>query len=209
MRSKIIKKISYKVLPYITIFIQKILFLTCKKVHELPNCKLPSKPVVWVGWHGQLLMLPYGYFKLKPTRKINIMVSEHIHGDMAIRIAKRFHFNFIRGSSRRGAIKALINAINALNRGEDVGITPDGPIGPLYSVSDGVVTLSQKYNIDVIALGWSASSYWQLGSWDKAKIPKPFSTIIFRSSEPFNLEGLSKEEAKQKIKNALMNCINK
>jgi lysophospholipid acyltransferase (LPLAT)-like uncharacterized protein len=206
MKSKFFKKISHSILPYVVIFVQKILFLTCKKVYELPKNK-PASSVIWVCWHGQLLMIAYIYLKLKSSRKINVIVSEHVHGDMAITIVKRFNANFIRGSSRRGAVKALINAKEALNKGEDVGITPDGPIGPLYSVSDGVVTLSQKHNVNIIAIGWSASSYWQLGSWDMAKIPKPFSTIVFKASEPFNLKELNKNEAKQKVKDMLMECI--
>jgi lysophospholipid acyltransferase (LPLAT)-like uncharacterized protein len=151
-------------------------------------------------------MIPYIYLKLKSTRKINVIVSEHTHGDIAIVITKRFDINFIRGSSRKGALKALKNAVDALNRGEDIGITPDGPIGPLYNISDGVVTLSQKYDTYIVALGWNASSYWQLKSWDMAKIPKPFSTIVFKASEPFELKGLSKDKAKQKVKDMLMKC---
>jgi lysophospholipid acyltransferase (LPLAT)-like uncharacterized protein len=202
---KILKKVSYKILPYLIAFTQKMLFLTCKKVYELQKYEPPYLPVIWVCWHGQLLMTPYIYMKVK-SRKINIMVSEHRHGDMAIAAAKRFDMGYIRGSSRKGAIKVLKSAIDALNRGEDVGITPDGPKGPLYSISDGVIVLSQKCNTDIIALGWSVDSYWQLKSWDMTKIPRPFSTITFRVSEPFNLKGLDKDRAKQKVKDMLMTC---
>ncbi|MDR2342827.1 MAG: lysophospholipid acyltransferase family protein [Campylobacteraceae bacterium] len=203
---KFFKKASYKILPYLIIFAQKILFLTCKKVYELQKYEPSSSPVIWTCWHGQLLMTPYIYMKIK-SHKINIMVSEHRHGDMAIVVAKRFDMDFIRGSSRRGAIKVLKSAINAINRGEDIGITPDGPKGPLYSVSDGIIVLSQKCDINIIALGWSVNSYWQLKSWDMTKIPKPFSTITFRASKPFNLKELDKDKAKQKVKDALMACM--
>jgi lysophospholipid acyltransferase (LPLAT)-like uncharacterized protein len=186
---------------------QNILFLTCKKVYKLEKYRPSSSPVIWVCWHGQLLMAPYIYAQTKPFRKINVMVSEHAHGDMAIAAAKRFDMNFIRGSSRRGAIKVLRKAIDALSRGEDIGITPDGPKGPLYSVSDGVVILSQKHDVDIVAIGWSVSSYWQIRSWDMTKIPKPFSTIVFKISEPFNLKGLDKEQAKQKVKDTLIMCM--
>ncbi|MDR1554503.1 MAG: lysophospholipid acyltransferase family protein [Campylobacteraceae bacterium] len=201
------KKIVHKVLPYMMVFVQKILFLTCKKVYEFQKYKPSSSPIIWVCWHGRLFMSPYIYKKLESSRKINVIVSEHLHGDMAIAAAKRFNANFIRGSSRRGAVKALRSAIDILDKGEDVGITPDGPKGPLYSISDGVVMLSQKYGADIMAIGWSASSYWQLKSWDMAIIPKPFSTITFRISELFNLKGLDKCEAKQKVKDMLMECI--
>jgi lysophospholipid acyltransferase (LPLAT)-like uncharacterized protein len=101
----------------------------------------------------------------------------------------------------------LRNAIDALKDGSDIGITPDGPKGPLYSVSDGAATLSLKCDAPIVALGWSVNLFWQLGSWDRAKIPKPFSTITFRASEPFKVDTLSKEEARDKVKNELMRCM--
>ncbi|MDR3346600.1 MAG: lysophospholipid acyltransferase family protein [Campylobacteraceae bacterium] len=209
MKSKFLRKITYKILPFIASLAQRVLFLTCKKVYELPQDEMPT-PLIWVAWHGQLLMLPCIYRKLKPSsHEIHVMVSEHTHGDMAISVAKRFGMSFIRGSSRQGAIKALRQAIDTLNRGVDVGITPDGPKGPLYSVSDGAIILSTKCDAHILAVGWSASSYWQLGSWDAAKIPKPFSTVIFRASEPFKLGGLSKEEAKERVKDEIMRCMGK
>ncbi|MDR2081311.1 MAG: DUF374 domain-containing protein [Campylobacteraceae bacterium] len=206
MKSKILKKIAHKISPFFISLIQHFLYITCKKVYELPKGEIPA-PAIWVCWHGQLLMGPYIYRKLRPTAQASVIVSEHTHGDIAIKASKRFNFNYIRGSSRKGAVRALVQAMNALKKNEDVGITPDGPVGPVYSISDGVSTLAFKCGVPVIAFGYFLDSFWQLKSWDKAKVPKPFSTITYRISRPLDLNGLTKEEANEKVKNALMKCI--
>ncbi|MDR0762692.1 MAG: DUF374 domain-containing protein, partial [Campylobacteraceae bacterium] len=190
MKNKTLKKIAHKISPFFIRLAQQFIYITCKKIYELPKCEIPS-PAIWVCWHGQLLMCPYIYRKMRPlsTMRGSIIVSEHTHGDIAIKAAKKFKFNFIRGSSRKGAVRALVQAISVLKRGEDVGITPDGPIGPVYSISDGVSTLGFKCNVPVIAFGYTLNSFWQLKSWDKAKVPKPFSTITYKVSEPIYING--------------------
>ena len=54
-----------------------------------------------------------------------------------------------------------------------------------------------------MTINYKASSFWELKSWDKFMIPKPFSTVDFYASEPFSIEGLEKEKAKKKIKERL------
>ncbi|MDR2790964.1 MAG: lysophospholipid acyltransferase family protein [Campylobacteraceae bacterium] len=204
---KFFKKTAHKISPFFINLMQQFLYMTCKKIYELPSDEIPA-PAVWVCWHGQLLMCPYLYRKMRPLpMNGSAIVSEHTHGDIAIRASKKFKFNYIRGSSRKGAVKALVQAINVLKKGDDVGITPDGPVGPVYSISDGVSVLAFKCGVPVVAFGYALNSFWQLKSWDRARVPKPFSTIIYRVSKPLYLDGLSKEEANEKVKNALMKCM--
>ncbi|MFV0481122.1 MAG: lysophospholipid acyltransferase family protein [Campylobacteraceae bacterium] len=202
------KRIGAKVIPFFVSIFHRVLLFTCKRVYELPSEDLQI-PTIWVAWHGQFAFVPNLYRKIKPNAKINVIVSEHLHGDIAINSYKRFNFNYIRGSSRKGALKALLQAIDVLKKGDDVGITPDGPKGPVHTISDGVIVLASKCEAPVVAVGWVASSFWQLKSWDEAKIPKPFSTITFRVSKPLYLQNLEKEEAKEVVKNALFWCMQK
>jgi lysophospholipid acyltransferase (LPLAT)-like uncharacterized protein len=200
------KKLGLKVAPFFINYMQYFLALSCRKNYYFHETT-PPVPTIWVCWHGQLLMAPilFRLMRKKPHR-IYVIVSEHAHGDMAVKSFGRYGFNFIRGSSRQGAIKALRQAIEKLGEGYDIGITPDGPIGPLHSVSDGAYVLAQRCNAVVKAIGWTPSRYWQLGSWDGAKIPKPFSTINFRASESFSIAELDKEAAKKLIYEKLMWC---
>lgn len=201
------KKILAKILPFIVYFLQQLLLLTCRKKFLIPQKDIPQS-AIWVAWHGQLIVLPPVYRKVNPVpKKISIIVSEHLDGDIAASLAKKYKMDSIRGSSRKGAIKALMQTIEALKKNEDVGITPDGPKGPLHSVSDGAVILAQKCNKPIIACGWSASSFWQLKSWDESRIPKPFSTITYKISVPIYIENIEKDEAKNIVKLAILQCM--
>ncbi len=203
------KRIAAFIFPYILRFFVTLIFFTCKKKYNFPKNKIPS-PSVWVTWHGQIIMIPFLYKKTGIEKAVNIIVSEHLHGDFAVRIFKHFSLlRYIRGSSRKGAIKALKSAIEKLEAGENVGITPDGPKGPLHSISDGVITLALKCKVPVIAIGWRATRFWQLRSWDEARIPKPFSTITYTINESIYIdENIDKDVTKALIKDAIMRCMN-
>ena len=48
------------------------------------------------------------------------------------------------------------------------------------------------------------SAYWQLKSWDRFTIPKPFGTLYFYASNPVSLDDLESDEAKNVVYNGLM-----
>ena len=198
------KRIISLLLPPIGYIFIRLIYLSCKKEYFLPKEKLLDKPYIIAFWHGKLLMQPFIYNKLRKKPKVATMISEHFDGEIISKIIKYFHFDSIRGSSKKGAIKVLKESFSKVNEGYDIAITPDGPRGPRYSIADGIVSISQKKKLPIIACNFYASSFWRLKSWDGFMIPKPFSTIYLFAEEPFLLEGLDKKSAKDKIKDALM-----
>ena len=52
-------------------------------------------------------------------------------------------------------------------------------------------------------MSYQASSYWQLKSWDKFIIPKPFSRVEF-FAQNIDISDKSEEEAKKILKDAMM-----
>ena len=104
----------------------------------------------------------------------------------------------LRGSTRKGAKRVLLAAIRAIKNGEEVQISPDGPKGPRYHVNDGAVALAQKGNLPIMIIGYKADRYWQMNSWDRFVIPKPFTKI------DFYLQSLSVEGVEIKEANALL-----
>jgi len=158
-------------------------------------------------WHGKLLLAPFIYQKLRKNVKIGVIISDHFDGELIARTMGFFDFETIRGSSSEGGIRALKESFRKINEGYDIAITPDGPRGPYQSLADGIVSISQKKKLQVVAFNYTATSYWELKSWDKFMIPKPFSTVDFYASEPFSVAGLEKEKAKQKIKEKLNESV--
>ncbi len=123
------------------------------------------------------------------------MVSEHADGELVAGVLRRFGFNLARGSARRGALKAAKALAEAAKRGFSVAITPDGPLGPRYQFKEGAWKLGLAFGIPLIAVGVAYSSFWELGSWDRFRLPKPFSkVIIFLEEMPRSLTPREAEE---------------
>lgn len=191
--------------PKIAYVVLTLLFFTCKKKFYLgeESDKLP-KPVIVVFWHGELLPVMKGYMLYRGNKNINSMISDSKDGELIARVVSLFGGGTIRGSSTRGGVKALIRSFKTLDKKRDLGIALDGPRGPRHTVSDGVVLISQKKNVPIVTFNCRPTSYWQLNSWDKFVIPKPFCTLNLYVGEPFLLDGLTMQEAKEKIKGRLI-----
>ena len=134
------------------------------------------------------------------TSQISVLVSEHGDGEIIARILSDFGFRLVRGSSSRGAARALIAVDRELEAGHDVGITPDGPRGPRHSVAPGALLAAHRAGVCLMPLAASASAYWQLGSWDRFMIPKPFAKGIMIFGEPRYVPADASEEEVERIR---------
>ncbi len=198
------RAIFLKIVPPIAYFFIKLLYLSCKKVYHTPK-SMPESPVIISFWHEYILFSSL-IFKttMQKDYKCSVIISEHFDGNMIANTVKFFGIDSIRGSSTRGGIKAIKESFKLLDRGECIAITPDGPKGPRHSVADGIVAISQKKDVNIVAYSYKASSFWRLKSWDEFLIPKPFSRVDFYISEPFSIKGKGIEEAKEMIKEELL-----
>lgn len=155
-------------------------------------------------WHGELLMIPYAYTIFRKNPHVKLLISEHFDGNLIAKTLIFFKFETIRGSSTRGGAKALIQSIKELKNGYDLGITPDGPKGPRHEVADGIIVMAQKAKVGIVLVEIKPSSYWQVNSWDKFIIPKPFGRIDYYISDLIDISEMDMEEARNKIKNGLL-----
>lgn len=181
----------------------RLIYLTSKKTFHLPD-NLPKDRCVIASWHGDLLMQPFLYNKWRKEPKSSIMISEHFDGELIAKTVGYFGMDTIRGSTRRGAARVLMQAIKLVKNGTDLGITPDGPKGPRFSVSDGIVVVAQKLDCYIVLQTCKPSKYWQLGSWDKFVVPKPFCHLEFFCSEPIKVTNMGMEDAKKLVYDKLM-----
>ncbi|MDD2838883.1 MAG: lysophospholipid acyltransferase family protein [Sulfuricurvum sp.] len=203
MRKKILNTLALWLIPPIGALLIRLIYFTNKKYFHLPQV-IPTEPVVFAFWHGDLLLQPYLYYRFRTVPKANVLISEHFDGQIIAAVMRYFKLGTIHGSTRRGGAKVLIQALKSLAEGYDIGITPDGPKGPRHEMSDGVVIMAQKRHAKVIVYSCVPSSYWQLPSWDRFTVPKPFGRLDFYASEPIDLEGMEMEEAKALVKARLM-----
>ncbi len=200
------RKILQVIAPPVAYLIIWVLYLSCKKHFHLPK-ERSNKACLIAFWHGEILMNPFLYKKFMKNVKMSLMISDHFDGELIARTASYFDFGIVRGSSTRGGIKALKESFRLIDQGESIAITPDGPRGPRRSVADGIVAIAQKKDLPIVVYRYSASSFWEMKSWDKFIIPKPFSTLEFYASEPFYITGLSKDAAKELIQERLNSYV--
>jgi lysophospholipid acyltransferase (LPLAT)-like uncharacterized protein len=150
-----------------------------------------GRPVVMALWHGEMLPLLF-YHR---NRQIAVLVSEHGDGEIIARILSAFGFRLVRGSTSRGAARSLIAIDRELGAGFDVGITPDGPRGPRHSVAPGALLAAHRANVRILPLAAKSSAFWQLGSWDRFMIPKPFARVTIAYGDPVMVDAASSREA--------------
>ena len=192
-----------KILPYVLYLIVKFIYLTNKKEFHHPKLN-DDEALIFVTWHDDLICQPLNYFQNRPNGVIKTLISQSKDGEILSKIYNLFGGEIIRGSSSKGATKALISTIREIKAGSDIALTPDGPRGPRHTVADGVIAIAQKSGARIVVLNSKASKFWQFKSWDKFILPKPFGKIDFYMSEPFNINDLEFEEARSFIKDKMM-----
>jgi lysophospholipid acyltransferase (LPLAT)-like uncharacterized protein len=192
-----------KILPYVLYLIVKFIYITNKKEFHHPKLK-DGEALIFVTWHDDLICQPLNYHHIRPNGTIKTLISQSKDGEILSKIYNLFGGETIRGSSSKGATKALISTIREIKAGSDIALTPDGPRGPRHTVADGVIAIAQKSGARIVVLNSKASKYWQFKSWDKFILPKPFGKIDFYMSEPFNINDLEFEEARNFIKDKMM-----
>jgi len=108
------------------------------------------------------------------------MTSQSFDGEYIARIIQKFGFVPVRGSSNRGAVRALLEMRREAAQGWIVAFTIDGPRGPCYVAKPGPVLLGRATGVPLSAFHIAVEKAWVLNTWDKLMIPKPFSRALLR-----------------------------
>lgn len=115
----------------------------------------------------------------------------------------------IRGSSSRRGGVALRELLKVIANGDHVAITVDGPRGPCYAAQPGAAMLIQQTGAPVNFLGVECESCWQLNSWDKFIIPKPFSRIRIKMDRYAHSPRLTGKEERKAIQEVVQERLDR
>lgn len=127
-------------------------------------------PRLYLFWHDSILMPLH----LRGNCHCAMLLSKHRDADFLARIAGRFGFDCVRGSTQRGGARAL-RELARRGRAMHLTITPDGPRGPRRECAAGPIYLASKLGMPIVAMGFAYQRPWRLRSWDRFAVPKPFS----------------------------------
>lgn len=199
MKKKLFRYLEITLVPLLMQLLVRFIYLTNKKVYHATTKMADDENFIVCMWHGDLLMQPFNYQNFRPKGTVKAIISEHRDGEAIRKTVEYLGIGSLNGSSTRGGAKVLIGAIKSIKSGIDVAITPDGPKGPIYSIADGIVVISQKTDAKILPFSCVPTKYWQLSSWDKFVIPKPFGTLNFHIGDPINVQNMEMETAKALI----------
>jgi hypothetical protein len=132
-------------------------------------------------WHGQIGLVA-ACRRVVRRRKFRVMISLSPDGEFVTKAAARLGFPAIRGSAQRhagqqgkGGAAAFMEALGDIARGDGVIITPDGPRGPAEVLQAGPVMLAKRAKTRVYLIASAARPVIRLRSWDRTRLPLPFS----------------------------------
>lgn len=197
-------------------FIRKLVWLLIHLV--IKSCKLKitgfetveklrkkNIPIIYAYWHRYIFVTIYR-FKKTGARPL-ISLSED--GELIARIALEFGMNPVRGSSSRGGARAFLALVNTIKENHsEVLITADGPKGPSRQIKDGTIRLAQKTKAVIVPICWHASREKVFPkTWDKFKIPLPFSKIIYAYGKPVVIPADAAREDYYELKENLKKAI--
>lgn len=125
-------------------------------------------PVIGVFWHEYLL----APFYLRGHTNSAILTSRHRDAEWLAEAARHMGFHTVRGSTRRGGSRALLELIRRHGT-QNMGLACDGPLGPRRRLAPGPVYLSSRLQVPLVAFAVGYHRPWRAHTWDCFAIPRP------------------------------------
>ena len=174
------QRIALAIIPRVASLIIRCLGVTLR-YHDIVDTNAPAAFIgpppsasVYAFWHRSLLACAWRF----RDRGIAILISESFDGELISRTVARLGFRPIRGSSSRGGAPGLRNMERAYREGLHCAFTADGPRGPAMVAKPGAAQLATQVGATVGTFYVLPERAWQLRSWDRFLIPKPFSRVL-------------------------------
>ena len=194
-------------MEYVVPYLLRAYFITIRIAEDERSRRGRRRPEehqgVYAFWHAHQLACVYQYSGLD----VHILISRSKDGEIVARVAKGMGCRPVRGSTSRGAIEAGTTLIRCAREGRPVAITPDGPRGPRHEVQGGTLLVAQVTRLAIHPVAIGFSDYWELSSWDRFRIPKPFSRGYAMVGEPIHVPRKATEkefeDARERLRVAL------
>ncbi len=208
---KIRSRLLTQILAWTLVTSLKLLFRTLKKEFVVLNndWDLDAYNVnvkgryLYCTWHDSILMPLF----LGQSEHMAAIVSQHQDGTYLAEVMRHLRIMPVRGSSRRGAVKALREALTAAET-HHITVTPDGPRGPRRQMKDGIIYIASKSGRPIVPMTTDCERCWKIkGDWSDLVVPKPFSHVKLILHPPIhvpdNLDRQQIEAYTQQIQDAM------
>ena len=139
-------------------------------------------PGIYAFWHQRLI-------GMTATCRVGcgVLVSRSSDGEMIAQVLSRLGFRPLRGSTRRGGSRAVLEALREDPDRFTVAITPDGPKGPSGRFQSGAIYLASRKRVPIYPMTVTASRCYRLPTWEELLVPAPFSRVLARLGDPIHV----------------------
>jgi hypothetical protein len=172
-------------------------------LEHLEAIRSSGRQPIMVFWHGRILPATY-YFR---HRGIVVMSSLNFDAEWTGRIIQRFGYLRVRGSTSRGAARALRQFVREMAGGRPAGFTLDGPRGPAGVAQPGAVWLAKVTGNPLLPFHIEAARHWTVRSWDRTQIPRPFSLMTLAIGAPVDVARDADDAAIERARQALERAL--
>ena len=132
-------------------------------------------------WHGDIALSITAKVAVIEHKLTRILISLSPDGEFIARSMVRHNMPPIRGSSAKkgkdkakGGAAAFREALDLVDSGGILVVTPDGPRGPARQMAAGTVRIAKRTGAPVFLLGLAAHPAKRLDTWDQTKLPGLF-----------------------------------
>lgn len=146
----------------------------------------PTGTCIIAHWHQSLLsvLLPHHHMP------VATLASHSRDGEIISRYLEDIGLKPVRGSSSKGGAAGARELIRCLEHGHSIVLNVDGPRGPFKEVKSGVPVIARRHGVPVVPIACRATREISLkGSWDRFRIPVPFSHMAAVYGEPLWFTG--------------------
>jgi len=108
-----------------------------------------------------------------------VMTSTSTDGEVMRRFLTMLGYKCVKGSTSKDGTRALLELIKlAKTKKMNPVMAVDGPRGPIYKVKKGVIILAKETQAPILPVCVQINRAFCFNkSWNKALLPKPFSTV--------------------------------
>jgi len=152
---------------------------------HLAVARAHSPQLIFAFWHGRLLPLVHEH----RDRGARILASQHADGELLGQTVRRLGYGHVRGSSTRGGARAVLELVDEIRAGHDVGITVDGPRGPRHVVKPGAVQLAKITGSAIMPITSASRRHRTFASWDEFELPHPWTRVVVRYGPAVRVPG--------------------
>ena len=134
-----------------------------------------KKTLIVLIWHHQLMGSTFSW-KFEP--KLRPIATSHRDGQLSTLVQKKFGLDPLLRKKDNPTF-LIKNIQKAVQNGDCIYITPDAPHGPPQKINTNIFKLCQKFDLNIAVLSFHTNWHFRINSWDKLKIPLPFSKGIY------------------------------